>query len=453
MKRASRKKSIFIQPIIAIIDILIINLVIYFVADREYFTVSFLVYLTVFWALISYYTRFYSVYRYTHITKLLSRIISQFFVFTLAFFAYFTFFKEGKIIDDQFVTMSTIFLSITSFKFFYFSLLKRYRLQGKNFRNVIVFGESKSAQNIANLFGEKQDLGYRFSGFFSDKITKSKSHLGLIKEGFQYVLDNNIDEIYCEASSVTQNKLKEIRQFCVKNNIEFRLIPENKAIYSKDFILEYYGTTPILKPKDLPFERIETHILKRSFDILFSLIIFIFILSWWTPILWVFVKLDSKGPFLFKQIRDGINGNQFYCYKIRSMKINEDSDIISTTKNDMRITKIGSFLRRTSLDELPQFFNVLIGDMSIIGPRPHMNIQTEKYLKEIENYIVRNSVKPGITGLAQVSGFRGEVKKKSDIKNRVRLDIFYIENWSFFLDIKIIVQTIIIVFKGHEQAY
>jgi putative colanic acid biosynthesis UDP-glucose lipid carrier transferase len=135
------------------------------------------------------------------------------------------------------------------------------------------------------------------------------------------------------------------------------------------------------------------------------------------------------------------------------MKINKDSDKIHAIKDDHRITKVGAFLRKTSLDELPQFFNVLKGDMSVVGPRPHMNIQTEKYLKEIDNYIIRNSVKPGITGLAQVSGYRGEIQKKSDIDNRVRFDIFYIENWSFFLDIKIIFQTLMSVFKGAEKAY
>ena len=177
------------------------------------------------------------------------------------------------------------------------------------------------------------------------------------------------------------------------------------------------------------------------------------ILSWLLPILWIIVKLNSKGNFLFKQKRDGANGKQFYCYKIRSMKNNVMADKISTTKDDSRITSVGSFLRRTSLDELPQFFNVLKGDMSVVGPRPHMNIQTQKYLNEIDNYIIRNSVKPGITGLAQVSGYRGEVKEKSDIENRVRLDIFYIENWSFFLDIKIILQTLLSVFKEEEKAY
>jgi len=170
-------------------------------------------------------------------------------------------------------------------------------------------------------------------------------------------------------------------------------------------------------------------------------------------ILGIIIKLDSKGPSFFKQKRDGLNGKQFFCYKLRSMNVNTDADKVSATKDDKRITKVGAFLRRSSLDELPQFFNVLFGDMSVVGPRPHINIQTKKYLNEVKNYLVRNSVKPGITGLAQISGFRGEVIQKSDIENRVRFDIFYIENSSFFLDLQIILQTFLIFFKKEEKAY
>ena len=240
---------------------------------------------------------------------------------------------------------------------------------------------------------------------------------------------------------------------CNTHKIGFNLIPKNKAIYSKNFTLAYYGIIPILKPKELPFEKTETHIIKRVFDVLFSFTICVLLLSWLLPFLWVLVKLTSKGPFLFKQIRDGVNGDQFYCFKIRSMTNNSSGNEIGTVKGDPRITKLGAFLRKSSIDELPQFFNVLKGDMSVIGPRPHMNIETEKYLKEIDNYLIRNSVKPGITGLAQVSGYRGEVQVKSDIEHRVRLDIFYIENWSFILDLKIVFQTIYNVFKGQEKAY
>ena len=448
-----KKYSILIRPLIVLLDILIINLIVYFFSKEEHLSYTYMIYNTFSWMLISYYTKFYNVYRYTHILKLLSLIASQFLVYLLAFFAYFTIFKEGVIVNRQFIIVVAFVVVISFFKFLSFYLLKKYRLVGRNYRNVVVFGESKSAQNVVSLFRKRQDLGYRFCGFFSDKQSNSKNHLGSIKEGLKYKSDNKFDEIYCEESSVTRLQLKKIREFCVKNNIDFSLIPENKAIYSKNFILEYYGTIPILKSKQLPFERIETYFIKRTFDVFFSLTICVFFLSWILPIIWLFVKINSKDPFFFRQIRDGVNGKQFYCYKIRSMKVNKDSDKIHATKDDFRITKIGAFLRKTSLDELPQFYNVLKGEMSVIGPRPHMKIHTEKYLKEIDNYLIRNSVKPGITGLAQISGYRGEVKKKSDIENRVRLDLFYIENWSFFLDIKIIFQTIFSVFNGQEKAY
>ena len=232
-----------------------------------------------------------------------------------------------------------------------------------------------------------------------------------------------------------------------------KLIPEANELYSKNYQLEYYDNTAVLNVKKLPFDYPESILIKRFFDIVFSIIICVFVMSWLTPILWVIVKLDSKGPLFFKQEREGLNGTKFSCYKFRSMRINNLSDKIHATKNDERVTRIGSFIRKTSIDELPQFFNVLKGDMSVVGPRPHMNSLSLEYQRDIDNYLQRHAVKPGITGLAQISGYRGEVMKRSDIKNRVRMDIFYIENWSFLLDIKIIVQTVLNVFKGEEKAY
>mgnify|MGYP000229167742 FL=1 len=249
------------------------------------------------------------------------------------------------------------------------------------------------------------------------------------------------------------SKLNRIRKFVKEKDLELTFLPESRAIYSKDYVLEYFGAIPVLKPKPLPFEKQETHIQKRILDIIFSSIVCITILSWLLPILWVVIRLDSKGPLFFKQKRDGINGKQFFCYKLRSMKVNNDADKVSASKDDKRITKVGAFLRKSSLDELPQFFNVLFGDMSVVGPRPHMNAHTRKYEEEVENYLKRHTVKPGITGLAQISGYRGEVIETSDIKNRVRLDIFYIENWSFILDIKIIIRTFLNIFVKEEKAY
>jgi putative colanic acid biosynthesis UDP-glucose lipid carrier transferase len=453
MKNKIGKYSFLIKPLLIIADLLIIFLSVFYFSAKDYLNVQFCIYIILFWILISYYIKFYNVYRYTHTARIFGLTLSQFFIFILSFFSFFTIFREGELIREQYVTVITFTVAITFFKFSSFYLLKKYRLSGGNYRNVIVFGNSKSALNVVSLFSKKHDLGYRFRGFFSDKVSKSKSYSGNIKEGLKFAILHEIEEIYCEVNSLTPEQLKDIRNFTNKNSIELRLIPENKAIYSKSFILEYIGTIPILKPKQLPFERFETHLTKRIFDIVFSGLVILFILSWLLPMLWILVKLDSKGPFFFKQIRDGADGKLFYCYKIRSMKVNGNAHKLGAIKNDERITKIGAFLRRKSLDELPQFFNVLKGDMSVVGPRPHMNIQTEKYLKEIENYIIRNSVKPGITGLAQVSGFRGEVKKKSDIENRVRLDIFYIENWSFILDFKIVFQTLFNMVKGQEQAY
>ncbi|MDB9723959.1 exopolysaccharide biosynthesis polyprenyl glycosylphosphotransferase [Polaribacter sp.] len=452
MVHKTKKYSGLIRPLIIVLDVILLNLIIVLFSKEDIDGV-FCAYITILWLFIAFYTKFYNVYRYTHISKLLVLIIAQFFIFILGFFSYFTLFSESKFTSVQLKVLILIIFTIMAFKFFSFFLLKRYRSGGNNYRNVVVFGENKAAQNVANLFKSRGDLGYRFHGFFSDNRLVSRTCLGSIKEGLEYVANNNIDEIYCEQSSIARAKLKKIRDFCTKSNIELSLIPENKAIYSKDFILEHFGTIPILKPKHLPFERTETYIVKRIFDILFSSLVCVFLLSWLLPILWVLVKTDSSGAFFFKQIRDGAEGKQFYCYKIRSMKRNGVSNSLSATKHDARITRVGAFLRKTSLDELPQFFNVLKGDMSVVGPRPHMNIQTEKYLKEIDNYLIRNSVKPGITGLAQVSGYRGEVQTKTDIEHRVRLDIFYIENWSFVLDLKIVFQTIFKSFKGQEKAY
>ena len=453
MKTKIKKFSHLIKPLIILFDIIFINLILYYFSSNETLGFHLSIYCTIFWLTTSYFTKFYNVYRYTHILRILSLLGGQFFIFILAFFAYFSIFKEGEVISKQSNTVYFILLVISITKFFSFFLLKIYRSSGKNFRTVIVIGDSNSAHDIVSVFNDEQYLGYRFRGYFSDNEKLLKERSGNINEGLIFSRENNIDEIYCEVNSVDPPQLKEIIDFSNENKIEFRLIPENKAIYSKNFTKEYFGTIPILKPKKLPFEMIETHLVKRCFDIIFSMLVITLLLSWLLPILWIIVKIDSRGPFLFKQKRDGINGNQFYCFKVRSMKENPASDKISAVKNDERITKIGHFLRRTSLDELPQFFNVLLGDMSIVGPRPHMNIQTKKYISEIDNYLIRNSVKPGITGLAQVSGYRGEVKIISDIVNRVRLDIFYIENWSFLLDLKIISLTVFHMLKGQEKAY
>jgi putative colanic acid biosynthesis UDP-glucose lipid carrier transferase len=209
----------------------------------------------------------------------------------------------------------------------------------------------------------------------------------------------------------------------------------------------------VLEFRTIPLDDSINLVVKRIFDILFSIMVILFVMSWLTPILAFLIKIESKGPIFFKQLRNGYNYKSFNCIKFRSMIINDKADLIQVSKEDERITRIGRFMRKTSIDELPQFLNVLVGDMSVVGPRPHMLSHTDLYANKVDKFMVRHFVKPGITGLAQISGFRGEVESDKDIIGRVKFDIFYIENWSLFLDIKIIIKTIIRAIQGDEKAY
>ncbi|AOW17488.1 undecaprenyl-phosphate glucose phosphotransferase [Polaribacter vadi] len=449
-----KRYSHFIRPFQIILDVLILNFIVYFIYDKEFLNFSFLSFITLFWLFTSYLFGFYKVYRYTGPLRILTLLGKQFFFFTLSYFAYFGVFREGDVVHNQFLILILMFVLVTFFKFLSYFLLNKYRALGNNYRTTIVLGFDDSAKKIIKLFESKANLGYKFLGFFSNKMSSNKNYLGNFNEALEYAVENAVDEIYCAISSLRKEQIKEINKFAIEQNINLKLIPDTTELYSKEQELEFYDDTiTIINVKKLPFEFAENFYIKRIFDIFFSLFVCLFILSWLIPVLWILVKLESKGPLIFKQHREGLNGEEFVCFKFRSMRINAFSDKIHATKNDTRVTKIGAFLRKTSMDELPQFFNVLFGNMSIVGPRPHLESLSLEYQKDVDDYLKRHIVKPGITGLAQVSGYRGEIKKKSDIKNRVRLDIFYIENWSFLLDIKIIIKTVLNVFKGEEKAY
>jgi putative colanic acid biosynthesis UDP-glucose lipid carrier transferase len=449
-----KRYSSFIKPLMLLIDLIIINSVLFYISDKEYLNTIFLIYSNLFWVFSTLFTGFYKVYRYTKVYRIFSLLAFQFIIFFLGFFAFFTLFREGEVVNNQTLILTLIFISISFFKLLFIFALKKYRASGKNYRKVIVLGLDSSSKKVIQLFNTKKELGYVFSGFFSDKDSSKKGFLGNIENSFNYVLENEIDEIYCTLSVLNKEQIKMVTKFANENNRVLKLIPEANELYSKNLNTEYYGDSSlILNVRKLPFEYSENHFIKRVFDILFSVFTIVFVLSWLTPIIWILIKLESKGPAFFKQKREGLNGQQFVCYKFRSMRMNLSSTSGHTKKNDQRVTKFGTFLRRTSLDELPQFFNVIRGNMSVVGPRPHLKSLSIEYQKDVGNYMERHAVKPGITGLAQVSGYRGEIKKKSDIKNRIRFDIFYIENWSFLLDLKIIFQTVFNVFKGDEKAY
>ena len=449
-----KRYSYLIRPLQFLLDILIINIIVYFIYDKAYLNISFFFFFTLFWVVISYFSGFYRVRRFTSFLGVITLLGKQFLIFIFGYFAYFGVFREGDIIDNQFLILSSIIISIAFVKLIWLFVLNKYRSLGNNFRTTIVVGFDDSSKNIIKLFKSKSNLGYKYLGFFSDKNYRNSEYLGKLESVFEFAIEYMVDEIYCSLSSLNEDQIKKINKFAIEKDIVLKLIPNSSELYSKNQSVEYYDDAlMVLNVNKLPFEFAENFYIKRVFDVFFSLFVIIFLLSWLLPILWFLVKLESKGPLIFKQGREGINGEEFICYKFRSMQINDISDKVHATKNDARVTKMGAFLRKTSMDELPQFFNVLVGDMSVVGPRPHLESLSLEYQKDVDDYLKRHIVKPGITGLAQVSGYRGEIKRRTDIKNRVRLDIFYIENWSFFLDIKIIIQTVLNVFKGEEKAY
>ncbi len=446
--------SKFIRPISVSLDLLVITLLAFFFFEElnlDFFL--FETYQVVCWILIAFFVGFYEVYRFTTPVEILSKILKQSIVFLLVVIAYFPFAKNslfsGKAVA---LFMTSSFILIVFIKYLLFYYLKKYRIvTGSNFRNAVIIGYTEEAINLKDLFEKRNDYGYRFFGFFSDK--KSNENIkGKVSEIKEFVINNKIDEIYCSLNEITNEQLKDLVEFADENNKTIKFIPDTKQIFSKNLKIDYYEMFPVLSLQRTLLHEPITKTLKRIFDIIFSLCVIIFLLSWLVPLLALLIKLESKGPVFFKQGRPGLDEEEFFCYKFRSMQMNHTTEK-EASKNDPRVTKIGRFLRKTSLDELPQFFNVLLGDMSVVGPRPHLWSQNRVYGNRVKKYMVRHYVKPGITGLAQVKGFRGEIETDEDMINRIKLDVFYIENWSFILDIKIIFQTVINIFKGEEKAY
>ena len=445
--------SKFLRPISILSHLLILNVTFYILEKDSYSNYTYIFFINFCWLILSYYVGIYYIYRFTKFTKVASLLASHFILYTLAYFAFFGLFNIGVDISHHVISLLIIFTLVVLFNAVFMTALKFYRLEGGNFRRVVTIGNNKNVRDLEKFFKDQPEFGYRFIGNFSDKNDSKGHYLGNIDDCSEYILKNNIDELYCSTADLNQTGLKKLIHFSENNFKVIKMLPNVKDIYTKNTLLEYYDNIPVIPLRKLPFDSLFNKYFKRLFDIVFSIFIIVFLLSWVIPILFILIKIESKGPLFFKQERSGLNGVSFECYKFRSMKINSYSNKLTTIKDDVRITKTGKFIRKTSIDELPQFFNVLFGDMTVVGPRPHMINQTEKYSKIVNKYMVRQFVKPGITGLAQVKGYRGEIEIKKDMEDRVKWDIFYIENWTIFLDIKIIIQTIINTIKGEEKAY
>ena len=450
MEYKQGRYSGFIKPLFGLIDLVIINASI-FLFDINLTNVYFFsLYITLLWLVISLKNHFYEIQRHTRIIQIITLLIRQTILFALILYAFIGFFKQPNISRLALGSyLATVFIVISGFKFLSFYLIKKYRTNlGGNIRNVIVIGKNEKARQLIKTFNSRLDFGYRFKAQF-DTSNEDFS----LEKCFNFIVDNRVDEIYFSVSELSNKQINQLIDFADNNLRELKFIPDNKDIFSKKLKYEYYDYVPILSFREIPLQDPINKFVKRTFDVLFSSLVIVFVLSWLTPLLAILIKLESKGPVFFKQSRNGFNYKEFDCYKFRSMMPNKDAHLYQATRGDQRVTKVGKFLRKTSIDELPQFFNVLFGDMSVVGPRPHMVSHTHMYAKRIDKFMVRHFVKPGITGLAQISGFRGEVENDKDIIGRVKYDIFYIENWSLLLDLRIMFKTFINAVKGEDKAY
>ncbi|MDO5509083.1 MAG: exopolysaccharide biosynthesis polyprenyl glycosylphosphotransferase [Weeksellaceae bacterium] len=384
----------------------------------------------------------------TQIPQLVSKLLEHVFVLSFIVLIYWFavnsphYYKEGIAIF-----FATYFILTFIFSKLYINYLRGISTAVKP-RTTLIVGNSTYAGIIKEALAENKYLGF-------SPLSKSYKYLPQSLEELKTLVTSKelkavfLDYDSFQMSEKMEKNLREISELFDVRFYAFSNYFGNKFTRSSYNLVEHHPYISLFK---YPLDSLANILLKRIFDILFSLFIIIFIFSWLLPIIAMLIIIDSGFPVFFTQKRHGMDNRVFNCFKFRTMVNNKHSNEKITVKNDPRITPLGKILRKTSIDELPQFFNVLLGDMSVVGPRPHMVNQNNHYKTLIKRYNFRHYVKPGITGLAQVEGYRGEIKEEKDMRNRVLADINYIRNWSFKLDLQIIYRTILKTIKGDQNA-
>lgn len=331
--------------------------------------------------------------------------------------------------------------------------LKSYRRRGFNFTRVVIVGTGSSARLLYSNMEKDTGFGYRVLGFFDDEIADG-FNLGPVKsisELEEFVRDNHVRQIFFTLSG-HHEALPTVIKIADDHVADFYYVPQIPKTFSRRLELNNIGAMPVLSSRRNPLKSILNRAVKRTFDIVVSGTFLCFYPLIYIPVA-IAIKMSSPGPVYFKQERTGYLGKSFTCLKFRTMRVNKNADKAQATQNDPRKARIGDFLRRSSLDELPQFINVFKGEMSVVGPRPHMLKHTEDYTRVVDRYMVRHAVKPGITGWAQVNGYRGITDQLWKMERRVEHDVWYIENWTFLLDLKIMVRTVINAIQGEQNAF
>ena len=456
-------KSKFIPLLSSFVDIILVILsyitAIYLrfdgvAPDREFYGVAG-VGCMLLWVIIAVRLQLYEIPRILFIDKILSKNVYAIVVYTfmsggLLFFV--TDYKFSRLFFVISILSFTLF--VISWRILTIYYIKRYRRSGFNFRKIVLIGYNENLENLIEKVYLNPNYGFKIEGLFANEVTNDaivKYHKGDLSQVFQFLENNRLDEIVVSLGVKQRDLINELLQYADNNMIRARVIPEFSEYLYRSFRIDYTENIPILQMRKEPLQSITNRMIKRAFDFVFSLFVIVFIFSWLFPIIALIIKLTSKGPVFFVQERTGKEGASFPCFKFRSMVVNENSNQLQATKNDARVTPFGAFMRKTSIDELPQVVNVFLNQMSLVGPRPHMLKHTDEYRLLVDKFMVRHFAKPGVTGWAQINGFRGETKTVKDMENRAEADIWYIENWSFLLDLKIVFNTAFHMFFDKDK--
>jgi|YelNatPaOPRAMG01_1025707.scaffolds.fasta_scaffold04726_6 putative colanic acid biosynthesis UDP-glucose lipid carrier transferase len=388
--------------------------------------------------------------------KILKNIIAQ--LITAVLFIFLT--KENLFTRNFILYYTLLILTLISVRVQLLKIiLTNIRSKGKNARNIIIIGAGKIGKTFYDFISRHTDFGYNILGFLdNNENDDSGIILGKINFLDKIITSKNIEEVIIALPIQASNEIDKIVKTCNKHAVRVHIIPDYFRFISKKYQISMIGNFPIITVRSEPLAEIHWQIAKRVFDLIVSILGIILILSWFIPLVFLLDLFLSPGPVFFVQDRVGAKDKIFKCYKFRTMHSGNKStnQYIPTVENDPRITKLGKFLRKSNLDELPQLFNIVKGEMSLVGPRPHAVAYNEIYKEIVEEIKLRGWVKPGITGWAQIHGLRGDVpdfeENKRRTAKRIEFDIWYIENWSFGLDLQIILSTIWQMIKGDTKA-
>jgi putative colanic acid biosynthesis UDP-glucose lipid carrier transferase len=414
------------------------------------------------WYIAASFSRLYADRRSNKYSEEIVFIVYTIILFTILLSSVSFFLRNFIQFSSNFFTFYLLFLfaSITLIKYIIRKYLHSAIYQGKLFDNILIIGASASALDFYETINKYYYYGYKCVGFLDNDSSKMNGcvYQGSINNLATILKERTVDEVVIALPNSQNEQIQQCIETCDYYGTKARILPDFYQYTSSTIQVNNIGLMPVISVRSLPLDKHGNKLLKNAFDILFALVFFL-LLGWWLlPLIGIAIKLTSKGPVIFRQERWGLNNEKIICYKFRTMEatssdIDENGFYRQASKDDPRVTSLGAFLRRTNMDELPQFWNVLLGNMSVVGPRPHPTPLNLESMHKVENYMLRHVVKPGITGWAQVNGCRGETRIPGSMQRRVNFDLYYIHRWTFWLDSQIILQTAINVIRGDQNAY